>query len=195
MKRVLKKTGSIYLHCDPTASHYLKLLMDAIFSNENFRNEVIWFYHDSPGRPKKDFPRKHDVIFRYVMSEKYTFNDQDVRIPILDSSKERYKSARVLGGKSYLGGKSSKIGKIPEDVWGLPVVKQNSKEALGYPTQKPLELIRRIINASSNEGDLVLDPFCGCGTTLHAAEELNRQWVGIDTVSYTHLTLPTIYSV
>jgi len=180
MKRVLKKTGTIYLHCDPTASHYLKILMDTIFSNKNFRNEIIWFYHDSPGRSNKDFPKKHDVLMRYVMSEKYTFNDKDIRIPILDSSKERYKSVRVLGGKEFYGGKSSETGKIPEDVWSIPVVKQNSKEALGYPTQKPLKLLKRIVRASSNRGDLVLDPFCGCGTTLHAAELLNRQWVGID---------------
>ncbi len=127
MRRVLKDTGSIYLHCDPTASHYLKMIMDAIFGNDNFRNEIIWFYHDSPGRPNKDFPRKHDVIFRYVMSEDYVFNDLDVRIPIMAASKQRYKSVRNLGGKSYLGGESSEIGKIPEDVWPIPVVKQNSK--------------------------------------------------------------------
>lgn len=180
LKRVLKKTGSIYLHCDPTASHYLKLIMDAIFGSENFRNELVWFYHDSPGRPKRDFPRKHDVIFRYVLSNKWTFNDRDIRVPILSASKERYKSVRNLGGRSYLGGESNKIGKIPEDVWQIPVVKQNSAQALGYPTQKPMDLLRRIVLASSSKGDVVLDPFCGCGTTLHVAEELQRKWIGID---------------
>ena len=183
MRRVLKDTGSIYLHCDPTAGHYLKMIMDVIFGSNNFksfRNEIIWFYKDSPGRPQRDFPRKHDLIFRYVRSKNYKFNDSDIRVPILKASQERYKSARNLGGKSYLGGMSSSIGKIPEDVWEIPVVKQNSKQALGYPTQKPLDLLRRIVKVSSNEEDVVFDPFCGCGTTLHAAEELKRKWIGID---------------
>lgn len=180
MRRVLKETGSIYLHCDQTAGHYLKLLMDAVFEDRQFRNEIVWFYHDSPGRPRRYWPKKHDTIFLYTAGSKWTFNGDNVRIPILDASKQRYEYERVPEGKSYQGGKSAKKGEIPEDVWPIPVVKKNSAESLGYPTQKPLRLLRRIIKASSNVGDLVLDPFCGCGTTVHAAEELNRRWIGID---------------
>jgi len=180
MRRVLKPTGSIYLHCDPTAGHYLKVIMDRIFGRSNFRNEIIWFYHDTPGRPKKDFARKHDTILRYAKSEKWAFNADSVRIPILPASKERYKTARTLGGKRYVGGKSASEGKIPESVWQMPAVKRNAKESTGYPTQKPLALLERIIKASSNEGDVVLDPFCGCATTCVAAQHLHRQWIGID---------------
>lgn len=189
LHRVLKDTGTLYLHCDPTASHYIKLILDSIFDEKNFRNEIIWFYPDSPGRPSKDFANKHDTIFRYAKSDKWTFNDKDIRIPILEASVERYKSVRVLGGREYLGGESAKIGKIPEDVWRFPVVKQNSREALGYQTQKPLALLERIIKASSNKGDIVLDPFCGCGTTIAASEKLGREWIGID---ITHLAINLI---
>ena len=179
--RILKPTGSIYLHCDQSSSHYLKVLMDSIFGAKNLRNELIWFYHDSPGRSRRYYPKKHDVIFWYSNSDQWTFNDDDVRVPILAASVERYKTARKLGGREYVGGKAADIGKIPEDVWSIPVVKQNSKEACGYPTQKPLRLLERIIKASSKEGDLVLDPFCGCGTSIVAAQSLGRQWAGIDT--------------
>ena len=155
--------------------------MDSIFGRRNFRNEIIWFYKDTPGRPKRDFPRKHDTIFRYVMDvNNYTFNADDIRVPILDESKERYRTARVLGGRSYIGGESAQKGKIPEDVWSIPAVKGNSKQYTGYATQKPLALYQRIIMASSNKGDIVLDPFAGCATTCIAAEIEARQWVGID---------------
>ncbi len=177
MRRLLKSAGSIYLHCDPTMSHSLKLLMDAVFGARNFRNEIIWFYHDTPGRPKRDFSRKHDVLLRYSAGGNYTFNAGDIQIPIKEESIARYKTARNLGGKKYTGGKHTKI---PESVWQFPAVKKNSRESTGYPTQKPLALLERIIKASSNEGDVVLDPFCGCATTLVAAETLNRQWVGVD---------------
>jgi len=178
--RVLKETGSFYLHCDFHANAHLRISLDRVFGRGNFRNEIIWFYPDSPGRPRKDFSRKHDTIFKYTKSDEWTFNDLDVRIPILKKSVERYKSVRVLGGKEYLGGASAKIGKIPEDVWRFPVIKRNAKESLGYPTQKPEALLERILKASSNEGDLVLDPFCGCGTSIAVAHRLGRRWVGID---------------
>ncbi len=179
--RLLTPMGSVFLHCDPHASHYLKCMMDAIFGTANFRNEIVWFYDDAPGRATRWFPRKHDVILWYTKSPKeWTFNSEEVRVPILAASKERYKSARVIGGKSYVGGKSAKVGKIPEDVWKLPIIKRNSKESLGYPTQKPLKLLERIIKAASNPGDIVFDPFCGCGTALDAAHGLKRRWVGID---------------
>jgi len=187
MKRVLKPTGSIFLHCNPTASHYLKIIMDTIFGLGNFTNEIIWSHPDTPGRPERYFPRKHDTILWYVKNrDHWTFNDSEVRVPILEESKVRYKTFRVLGGRKYLGGQSAETGKVPEDVWQIPAVKQNSREALGYPTQKPLALLERIIKAVSNKGDTVLDPFCGMGTTLHAAQKLERNWIGID---ITHLAI------
>ena len=184
MHRILKDTGSIYLHCDPTASHYLKLIMDAIFGDKNFRNEIVWFYDDAPGRATRWFPRKHDILLSYNKGKTWTFNSDAVRVPILESSKERYESERVIGGKGYVGGESARIGKIPEDVWKIPVVKQNSEQALGYPTQKPITLYERIIKASSNPGDLVLDPFAGCGTTVEAARKNNRNAIGIDILPF-----------
>lgn len=185
MHRILKDTGSIYLHCDSTASHFLKLVMDAIFGIKNFRNEIVWFYDDAPGRAERWFPRKHDLLYFYAKDNKrWTFNSNAVRVPILDASKERYKTPRSIGGRSYVGGKSSEIGKIPEDVWKIPVVKQTSNQAMGYPTQKPLALYERIIKASSNPGDLVLDPFAGCGTTIHAALNLRRHVIGIDILPF-----------
>ncbi len=177
--RVLKDDGSLYLHCDPHASHYLKLMMDAIFG-KGLKNEVVWFYTDTPGRPKTYYPRKHDVLFFYTKGKSWTFNDQDIRVPIKEASKDRYRYSRTLGGKDYLGGEAVRKGKVPEDVWLMPTVKKNSREATGYPTQKPLALLERIIRASSDEGDMVMDPFCGCATACIAAERLGRQWVGID---------------
>ena len=180
IRAAMKPTASVYLHCDPTASHYLKLAMDALFGRAGFRNEVVWFYPDTPGRPPRDFPRKHDVILRYAMNPKrFVFNAEEVGVPVKPESLKHYKTARAIGGKKYVGGKEWKI---PEDVWRIPAVKQNKtgKEGLGYNTQKPLALLRRIISASSNRGEVVLDPFCGCGTTIEAAHELGRRFVGID---------------
>ncbi|MCG9133632.1 HNH endonuclease, partial [Candidatus Poribacteria bacterium] len=183
MHRILKPTGSIYLHCDPTASHYLKLVMDAIFEKENFRNEIVWCYRGG-GVPKNDFSRKHDIILRYSKTEDVTFNIDDIRIPysvsVMESSESRYdKSYR--GNNVYSGYRPNKLGKHPEDWWTIqPLMPSDKKERTGYPTQKPLKLLERIIKASSNEGDVVLDPFCGCATACVAAEKLRRQWVGID---------------
>ena len=184
MHQILKDTGSIYLHCDPYASHYLKLVMDAVFGEKNYRNEIVWFYDDAPGRATRWFPRKHDILLSYTKGKTWTFNGDAVRVPILEASKERYESERVIGGRSYIGGESARIGKIPEDVWKIPVVKQNSEQALGYPTQKPLALYERIIKASSNPGDLVLDPFAGCGTTIEAAAKNGRDVIGIDILPF-----------
>ena len=191
MKRILKngggaygKGGSIYLHCDPTASHYLKLLMDEVFGKKNFRNEIAWCY-TGPSNTKRWFPRKHDVILFYVNNNTdYMFNSENIRVD--------YKSLNIqhaLPGDTGIGGKLTKenvheyrkAGKIPEDWWpDFSPVGRLKKERIGYPTQKPLKLLERIIQASSNEGDMVLDPFCGCATTCVAAEKLNREWVGID---------------
>ena len=176
MRRVLKNTGSIYLHCDPTASHYLKLIMDAIFGFQNFLNEIVWCYKSGGASPSKFFSRKHDVIFLYVKNKKeYQFNSQ------LEKSYNRdFKPYRFKGVSEYKDdiGWYTMVGM--KDYWQIDMVGRTSSERLGYPTQKPLELLKRIIKVSSNEGDLVLDPFCGCGTTLHAAEELKRKWIGID---------------
>ena len=179
-KRVLKDTGSIYLHCDQTMSHYLKLLMDIIFGHKNFRNEIVWHYLDTPGRSNRYFPKKHDTLFWYSKIKDYYFNDKLIRVPILDASKKRYKTSRKIGGREYIGGEAAKIGKIPEDVWKFPAVKGNSLERVGYPTQKPLALLERIINASCPDDGVILDPFCGCATTLIAGEKLNKRWIGID---------------
>jgi len=180
MHRVLAETGSIYVHLDYRMVHYVKLMMDEIFGKGNFRNEIIWYYPDTPGRTERDFNRKHDVILSYSKTDQFIFNDMLVREEILPESKERYKTPRILGGREYIGGKSAKIGKVPENVWRIPAVKGNSIEAQNYPTQKPEKLLERIILASSNEGDIVADFFCGSGTTLAVAEKLNRYWIGVD---------------
>ncbi|MCY4418593.1 MAG: DNA methyltransferase [Cytophagales bacterium] len=180
MHRILKDTGSIYLHCDPTMSHYLKILMDMIFGEKNFRNEIVWHY-PSMSAARKDFPRKHDIIFRYVKSSKNMFNWSDVLVPYKPSSIHRAKYGKGGFGKNATneGNYLSKDGKIPDTVWEIPHIK-SKHESLGYPTQKPLKLLERIIKASSKEGDWVLDPFCGCATTCVGAEKLKRKWIGID---------------
>ena len=187
MKRILKPSGSIYLHCDPTASHYLKLVMDCIFGKKAFRNEIVWCY-TGPGSPKmRQFNRKHDTLLWYSVGKVWTFNRDDVRLPYKDP-KQKPRRAFDTGGAFDTEAIAAlrKRGKIPEDWWpqapgnGLCIVARSPKERTGYPTQKPLALLERIIKASSNEGDMILDPFCGCATTLVAAESLNREWVGID---------------
>ena len=185
MKRILKPTGSIYLHCDPTASHYLKLVMDAVFGRENFRNEIVWHYQAGTS-PKTAFGRKHDIIIAYSKSSTPVFNRQSkpVRNP------KRYKFVDENGRPYDVNGQGKRYyldqGQTCDDVWTYVQEKQyqqlnsRSKERTGYPTQKPLALLKRIIKASSNEGDMVLDPFCGCATACIAAEQLDRQWIGID---------------
>ena len=170
MKRVLKETGSIYLHVDPTASHYLKMLMDAIFGHRNFRNEIVWWYGGG-GASRKAWGRKHDTILFYTASNRWTFN--------VDAVREEHKWDR---GQPRADGSDRDLskGKLPDDVFHLHSVMPWSKERTGYPTQKPEKLLERIIAASSNEGDMVLDPFCGCATALVVAEGLKRQWIGID---------------
>ena len=186
MRVVLKPTGTVYLHCDPTASHYIKVMMDGIFGHRNFRNEIVWCYRGG-GVPKHDFARKHDIILRYGNGTRantpITFNVDDVRIPyseaVTNSPASRYdKSYRE--NKVYSGYTPNPKGKHPEDWWTIQPIMPSSNERMGYPTQKPLTLMERIIKASSNRGDLVLDPFCGCATTLEAAHTLGREWIGVD---------------
>ncbi|MDD9857351.1 MAG: DNA methyltransferase [Gammaproteobacteria bacterium] len=194
MPRLLKDTGSIYLHCDPTASHYLKLIMDEIFGTKNFRNEIIWHY-GAGHPPKKDFARKHDSILRYSKTGCYTFNSsgEHMRIPFKDTAAKMHFTHVDKKGRRYRKYDSGKIayldeGKMVTNVWtdidGQQARSPISREYLGYPTQKPLALLERILTASSNEGDVVLDPFCGCGTTVHAAHNLKRKWIGIDISTY-----------
>ncbi len=167
MQRVLKPTGSIYLHCDPTASHYLKAVMDAIFGWRNFRNEIVWSYR-SGGGSKRNFGKKHDILLFATKGKKYTFNADSVRVPY---------DAVIAASRKKLFHEKGKVAGSVRDISRPP---NHSKEWIGYPTQKPLSLYERIIKASSNEGDIVLDPFAGCATTLVAAEKLQRQWVGMD---------------
>ncbi len=189
LKRVMKPSASIYLHCDPTASHYLKMLMDAVFDTRGFRNEIIWCYRGG-GRPKKDFGRKHDVILRYAKSTNLAFYPDSVRIPYQAEGIERQDDSmwgRHKGTNRVY--KPHPKGKVPEDWWLMDALNANSPERLGYPTQKPEALLERIIEASSKKGDVVLDPFCGCGTTIAVAQKLKRKWIGID---ITHIAIALI---
>ena len=180
MRRILKNTGSIYLHCDPTMSHYLKLVMDSLFGKANFRNEIVWCY-TTPSTPHiRQFVRCTNTLLFYSKGKKWAFNKDDVRVP--------YKGGAPHGGQKWSTDneslsewrkRKSKQGKIPENWWTIPKL-VSSKERTGYPTQKPLALLDRIIKASSNENDVVFDPFCGCATTLVAADRLQRNWIGID---------------
>lgn len=179
MRRVLRNDGSIYLHCDPTASHYLKQLMDAIFGRRNFRNEIVWAY-SGPGSPRmRQFNRKHDIILWYAVGKTWVFNADAVRLPHNAKTLANYKPD--LKGSGF--GDDERVlpaGRVPETWWYLPIAPRFKSEYTGYPTQKPLALYERIIKASSNPGDIVLDPFAGCATTPIAAERLGRQWVGVD---------------
>jgi DNA modification methylase len=192
LDRVLKPTGSLWLHCDPTASHYLKLLLDAVFGSKHFRNEVAWCYW-GPGSPgQRQFSRKHDVVLWYSKGRTWTWNPDAVRIPHAEKTKENYKAGLV--GSGFAAGDSDAVrvlaegGKIPEDWWPIAIAPRG-KEYLKYPTQKPFKLLERIILATSNKGDVVLDPFCGCGTTIDAAQASDRRWIGIDV---THLSIGLI---
>jgi site-specific DNA-methyltransferase (adenine-specific) len=244
LHRVLKPTGSLYLHCDPTASHYLKLLLDGVFGVENYRNEIVWLRTNAHNMKSKSFPRSNDIIFFYSKSSKFKFNqpyagfsaaqlkrykpDADGRLytgqdlTFSSSNKDRQftfrgttpppgrswgasleqleswwtqgliltkldGTPRLDGHKVYL---DEKLGKPVDTNWiDIPRIGNTSAERLGYPTQKPISLLERIILASSDVGDVVLDPFCGCGTALHASQLLKRQWIGIDV---THLAIVLI---
>ena len=196
LRRVLKPTGSIYLHCDPTASHYLKLLMDAVFGPGNVRNEVVWHYKKYQMRKMGAFTRNSDRLLFYVKDAgaAYTYNPQTFK---LDEPKE-YKRKKWSSKLKRIVNVRDADGKLVydtysdekvDDVWELSFIGATAKERLGYPTQKPEALLERIIAASSNEGDVVLDPFCGCGTATVVAQKLGRRWVGIDV---THLAITLI---
>jgi site-specific DNA-methyltransferase (adenine-specific) len=230
LHRVLKPTGSLYLHCDPTASHYLKLVLDSIFDIANFRNEISWKRSNPKSLSTTNFSNCRDVILRYSRSDKCTFNkvfgehdpsyvtkaykysDPDGRryrlLPLLNPNDDRpnltyeflgvrrvWRWTRDRMEKAYSEGLvvQLKPGAVPQyrlyldqskgrtvtNDWN-DVLPASGNEVLGYPTQKPLSLLERVIEVSSNPDELVLDPFCGCGTAVHAAEKLERQWIGID---------------
>ncbi len=174
--RVLKPTGSFYLHCDWHASHYLKVMCDRVFGYPRFKNSIIWHYTGG-GRGENYFPRKHDEILFYTKGDEWTFNADEVRVPYDETSGYAKGGIISAAGKKYM---PNPKGKVADAVWDIPIINPMSDERVGYPTQKPLALLERIIKASSNPGDIVLDPFCGSGTTLLAAERLNRRWIGID---------------
>ena len=247
LHRVLKPTGSLYLHCDPTASHYLKILLDAVFGAANFRNEIIWQRVTGKSLMKRRLPTNHDVLLVYQKTDAATWNDSAIYIPydlnnLPEKTRSKY-SHKDPDGRLYqldnlinpnsnrpnltyefLGVTKvwrwtrermqaaydagivvqSAAGMVPRqkryideqegialsDVWtDIPPLNSQAQERLGYPTQKPVALLERILNASSNPGDTVLDPFCGCGTTVHAAQKLGRNWIGIDV---THLAIGLI---
>lgn len=166
LHRALKAQGSVYLHLDFHAVHYARLLLDEIFGPENFLNEVIWAY-DFGGRPKDRWPRKHDNILWYAKSSRWTFNREGIdRVPYM--------------APGLVGPEKAAIGKLPTDTWWLTIAPTNGAERTGYPTQKPLKLLERIIVASSNQGDLVADIFCGSGTTGVAAKRLGRRYLLVD---------------
>ncbi len=190
MRRILKPTGSIYLHCDPTMSHYLKLAMDAIFGARKFRRELIWNLQTTSGYKSQavGYIRGHDTLLYYTNSSNFSFNKQYLphkqeyiaRFKKIDDAGRQYRDDRSGGRRQYL---DQTKGVQLTDVWSDIMSFQQAAtaaEITGYPTQKPLALLERIIKASSNPGELVLDPFCGCATTCVAAERLGRQWAGID---------------
>jgi site-specific DNA-methyltransferase (adenine-specific) len=195
MHRVLKPTGSIYLHCDPTASHYLKVLMDAVFRPENFRNEVVWRYRRWPAQSRQ-LQKMHDVLLFYCKDAEAerTFNVLYGYEKLAESTIKTYGTFKQKADFSSGHRKPStedvqSLGPPLSDVWEVGIIAPMSKERLGYPTQKPEALLERVIKASSNEGDVVLDPFCGCGTAVAVAEKLGRSWIGID---ITHLAINLI---
>jgi DNA modification methylase len=184
--RVMKKTGSFYYHCDWHASHYVKIMLDEIFGFNNFENEIIWHYKRWPIK-QKAFQRMHDVIFFYTKTndENRIFNT--ILGERSESTLRRWKDKKIVARHDENGmripsvSEENKSEGVPlDDVWNIPIIAPSAKERLGYPTQKPLALIERIVNASSNKGDVILDAFCGCGTTLVAAQKLNRKWIGVD---------------
>jgi DNA modification methylase len=180
LHRVLSPTGSFYYHCDWHASHYVKVMLDELFGIERFLNEIVWRYRTGGGSGSR-FTCKHDVLLFYSKGPQYTFN------PLQEKSYTRSRSRRP-GVHNYGGGTAEFFEDAHgvynlvrmSDVWEVPYINSQAKERLGYPTQKPLALLERVVLASSRPGDLVLDPFCGSGTTLAAARQHGRRWLGID---------------
>ena len=243
LRRVLKSTGSIYLHCDPNASHYLKLLLDAVFGSANFRSEIVWRRANAKGQAFKGYPHNHDTLLYYSRSDEFKWNrpfrphdptyvkqfyrftepetgrryrlgdltnpnpnrpnltyEWNGHMRVWRWTKERMQEAHESGLIHYSSTGLASQKRYLDEMQGNPVdtiwedvrpIQAQAKERLGYPTQKPQALLERIIEASSNEGDVVFDPFCGCGTAVAAAEKLKRQWIGVDV---THLAVALMKS-
>jgi DNA modification methylase len=184
--RVLKPTGSLYLHCDWHASHALKVMLDEVFGQDRFQNEIVWYYRGGGVSPRR-WGRRHDVLLFYSKGSNWIFNVDPVRTAYSTGSQERLRhTARAFRKgqdgtrRVYDNYRPNPKGKHPDDVWEIPAIAPSSRERIGYPTQKPEALLERLILASSNPGDLILDPFCGSGTTLAVAERTGRRWVGFD---------------
>jgi len=190
--RVLKDTGSMYLHCDWHANAHLRIEMDKIFRENNFADEIIWSFSKVGGTSKK-LLKWHETIYRYTKNYQLScFNTDSIRIPYAEATLKntivgkdgKLYYHRGLGKDTSIKRKKSTpihpMGRLLGDVWHLGDYAAPKGERIGYPTQKPEALLKRIIEASSNKGDIVLDPFCGCGTTIAVASQLGRQWVGID---------------
>jgi len=181
MHGLLADDGSIYVHCDWRVNSYMRLVLDEIFGKNNFVNEIIWCTTGA-SRVDKNFPRKHDTILFYSKSKQYTFNKDDVRIPYAEGSLDRAnRNVIATGGMNFEKIELNQSGKVPEDFWlDIQRAARYPGENVGYPTQKSIKLLERIIKVASNEGDLIADFFCGSGTTLAVAEKLNRKWIGTD---------------
>jgi DNA modification methylase len=181
MHSLLAEDGSIYVHCDWRVSHYLRFILEDVFGKDGFKNELAWCY-TRPSKPAKFFPRVHDTILFYSKDNFLGINHDSVRVPYSEEALAR--SNRGAGEESAMGGRQedrlNPLGKVPEDWWHLSMLQGNSVELVGYPTQKPEALLERIIKASSNEGDLIADFFCGSGTTAAVAEKLGRKWISTD---------------
>ena len=184
--RVLKDTGSLYLHCDQTMSHYLKIVLDMIFGEKAFKNEIIWHYF-KPHGGVFNYAKNYDSIFFYAKGDKHIFNYKETFVKYHEKSIKRYDKTDEDGRKYKIyHGRDGGVRKAylkegkSENIFSIPFIQGTADEKTGYRTQKPLELMERIIKVSSNEGDMVLDPFCGCATTCVAAEKLGRKWIGID---------------
>jgi site-specific DNA-methyltransferase (adenine-specific) len=217
IRRVLKPAGTFYLHCDPTSSHYLKVVLDAVFCSQggNFINEIAWCYELGGRVSKKAYGRRHDTLLFYSKANDYTFNYEDVLDEWSDKGKAKFRYEDKKGRYRLIGRflKDSpikghrdvsqewekthpelvqryymKAGKSQVDFWNISPINQVSPERLGYPTQKPETLLERVVKASSNEGDIVLDAYCGCGTTVAVAQKLKRKWIGMD-ITYQSIAL------
>jgi adenine-specific DNA-methyltransferase len=177
MHNLLVEDGSIYIHMDYRVNFLLRSILDEIFGVKNLRNEIIWCYRQG-GRGINVYPNKHDTIYWYSKSiSTWIFNDNPIRVPYQGTGGYVSKGRNIVNGKVY---EINPLGKIPEDWWDIPAINPEAKERLGYPTQKPEALLERIIKASSNEGDLIADFFCGSGTTAAVAEKLGRKWITAD---------------
>ncbi len=180
LHRVLRGTGCLYLHVDPTTSHYLKIVLDEVFGCDNFLNEVIWSYRTG-GASGKKFAQKHDVILFYAKTGGYYFGDIKEKAYTKAKSRKAGVVKYGTGNAEFFEDAGGVYNLVNcRDVWDIPYINSQAKERTGYPTQKPVALLERVISASSKEGDVVLDPFCGSGTTCVVAQQLRRRWIGID---------------